>query len=102
MTYYLRQKDSDQFQGPLTLEEIRQRIPDSIDVANTLVAPAKGQSLEALRNFTRWDPLALVLEFDRSADHTPIPPPHAATDPTLYGKQQARVRDLSRASTHAL
>jgi hypothetical protein len=102
MTYYLRQKDSDQFQGPLTLEEIRERIPDSIDVANTLVAPAKGQSLEALRTYTRWDPLALVLEFDRSADHTPIPPPLAATGPSLYEKQQARVRDLSRAATHAL
>jgi hypothetical protein len=102
MTYYLRQKDSDQFQGPMTLDEIRQRIPDSIDVANTLVAPAKGQSLEALQNYTRWDPLALVLEFERSADHTPMPPPHATTGPSLYAKQQARVRDLSRASIHAL
>jgi hypothetical protein len=77
MSYYIRRKNSETIEGPFTLDEIHERIPDSIDVAVTSYAPARGQSMEALRTITRWDPLSTLLDPQRNG------PPMTPKSPEL-------------------
>jgi hypothetical protein len=80
MSYYIRQKDSENIEGPFKLDEIEARIPASIDIALTYYAPAKGQSMEALRTITRWDPLSTLLDQHPEGPAIPLRSPELPRD----------------------